>query len=178
MLLLGCYSLMPNLEPDLPEVIAAVRGVGCLTALDSAGGGGALQPLDRILPHLDYYVPSLGEAQNQTGIDEPEKIIDVFRGCGAPGVLGVKLGIDGVLLSAEPGRYTHVSIVDPPGDVVDTTGAGDSFYAGLLTGVLRGLRIADAGKLGAAAAACCVTALGGSSGVRDYAAVAGLAQVG
>ena len=85
MMLVGYYSLMPLLDPDLPEVMAAVRRLGCLTALDAAGAGGALDPLDRILPHLDLYVPSLAEAVSQTGQSDPRKIIEVFRGCGARG---------------------------------------------------------------------------------------------
>ena len=56
----------------------------------------------------------------------------------------------------------------PPGPVVDTTGAGDSFYAGLIAGLAGGLSVADAGRLGTAAAACCVTALGGNSGGRSW----------
>ena len=68
MMLIGYYSLMPNLEDDLPEVLAAIRQTGCKTALDCAGSGGSMQPLDRILPHLDVYVPSLNEASHQTGL--------------------------------------------------------------------------------------------------------------
>ena len=41
----------------------------------------------------------------------------------------------------EPGTGT--------GPIVDTTGAGDAFYAGLLTGLLQGLSLKDAGRLGA-----------------------------
>lgn len=175
MLLVGYYSLMPKLEPDLPRVFEAVRAVGCRTALDAAGAGGTMRPLDRILPHLDVYVPSHAEAKHQTGEDDPRKIIDIFRGCGAPGILGVKLGRQGVLLSAKAGDYVRISICQPPGPVVDTTGAGDSFYAGLLTGLLKGLPLEQAGRLGAAAGACCVTALGGSTGGRDYQFTAQLA---
>jgi sugar/nucleoside kinase (ribokinase family) len=175
MLLLGYYSLMPKLEADLPQVFEALRKAGCQTAMDPAGSGGSLQPLDKILPHLDYYVPSLLEAKHQTGLDDPERIIETYRSCDAPGVLGVKLGTDGVLLSPKADQFTHIKLVDAPGDVLDTTGAGDSFLAGLLSGVLKGMSLEDAGKLGAAAAACCVTALGGSAGVRDYAATATLA---
>ena len=51
--------------------------------------------------------------------------------------------------------------------MVDTTGAGDCFYAGLLCGLLQGRSAADAGRLGAAVAAWSVTAVGGSTGVRD-----------
>jgi sugar/nucleoside kinase (ribokinase family) len=168
MLLLGYYSLMPNLESDLPEVFAAVREVGCRIALDAAGSGGTMQPLDRILPHLDVYVPSFAEASAQTGQTDPRKILDVLRNCGAPGLLGVKLGSKGALLSPAAGEYIDVPSAPPPGPVVDTTGAGDCFYAGLLTGLLRGMSASKSGRLAAAAGACCVTGFGATAGLRDY----------
>ncbi len=175
MMLLGYYSLMPNLDPDLPEVLAAIRNVGCQTALDTAGDGGALQPLDRILPHLDVYVPSHNEARHQTGHDDPQKIVETYRSCGAPGLLGVKLGSQGALLSPAAGQYISIDCVSPPGPVVDTTGAGDCFFAGLLSGLLRGLDVTEAGRLAAATGACCVTGYGATAGLRDYPETARLA---
>jgi sugar/nucleoside kinase (ribokinase family) len=168
MMLLGYYSLMPNLEDDLPEVFAAIRARGCQTALDAAGSGGTMQPLDKILPHVDVYCPSRSEATHQTGLTDPRAIIDAYRACGAPGLLGVKLGSQGALLSPAAGEYVEVPCVTPPGPVVDTTGAGDCFYAGLLTGLLRGLLPSDAGRVAAATGACCVTAVGATAGVRGY----------
>ena len=168
MLLLGYYSLLPNLESDLPEVFAAVREVGCRVALDAAGSGGTLQPLDRILPHLDVYFPSFAEAAAKTGQSDPQKILDVFRNCGAPGLLGVKLGGKGALLSPAAGEFIDIPCARPPGPVVDTTGAGDCFYAGLLTGLLRGMSPLEAGRLAAAVGACCVTGFGATAGVRGY----------
>ena len=176
-ILLGYYSLLPHLEPDLHDVLARLRARGCRTALDAAGDGGAMQPLDRILPQLDVYVPSLAEARHQTGEDDPRRIIEAYRGCAAPGILGVKLGVDGVLLSPTPGEFVDIPIVEPPGKVIDTTGAGDSFFAGLLAGMIRGLDIESAGRLGAAAAGCCVTSVGGSTGGRDYEFTARLAGI-
>ena len=179
MMLLGYYSLMPNVERDLPEILAAIRKSGCRTALDAAGSGGSMQPLDRILPHLNVYVPSRAEALHQTGKDDPREIIDIFRACGAPGLLGVKLGSQGALLSPAAGEYVHVPCVPPPGPIVNTTGAGDCFYAGLLTGLLRGMTPHEAGRLAAAAGACCITALGATAGVRNFqetARLAGLAE--
>ncbi len=177
-MLLGYYSLMPQLETQLPEVFAKLRGVGCMTAMDAAGDGGTMDPLDKLLPHLDVWVPSRAEAEHQTGLTDERKIIDAYRDCGAPGVVGVKLGgTAGVLLSGRRGEYVHAPSCKPPGEVIDTTGAGDSFYAGLLTGLLHGLPLVDAGRLGCAAAACCVTALGGNTGGKslgDTKAVAGL----
>jgi sugar/nucleoside kinase (ribokinase family) len=175
MMLLGYYSLMPNLERELADVLAAIRQTGCQTALDAAGDGGALQPLDELLPHLDVYVPSLAEARHQTGKSDPQAIIDTYRGCGAPGLLGVKLGSDGALLSPRTGQYLKIEQVAAPGPVLDTTGAGDCFYAGLLTGLLRGQTIEQAGRLAAATGACCVTGLGATAGLRDYTETARLA---
>jgi len=177
MMLVGYYSLMPNLEGDLAEIMAAIRKTGCQTALDTAGEGGTMQPLERILPHVDVYVPSHAEASHQTGHEDPQQIIETYRACGAPGLLGVKLGTKGALLSPAAGQYLAIDCVPPPGPVVDTTGAGDSFFAGLLTGLLRGLDVGRCGRLGAAAGACCVTGLGAAAGLRGYAETARLAQL-
>ncbi|NBC10842.1 MAG: hypothetical protein GVY24_03790 [Planctomycetes bacterium] len=177
-LLLGYYSLLPNLEGELAEVLRRVRGAGCMTAMDAAGDGGTMHPLEDLLPHLDVWVPSRNEAEHQTGESDPRKMIERYRGCGAPGVVGVKLGgAEGVLLSDKADSFVHAPSCDPPGGVVDTTGAGDSFYAGLLVGLLGGESLEDAGRLGCAAAACCVTAMGGNTGARSLAdcrALAGL----
>lgn len=175
MMVVGYYSLMPNLEGDLPEVFAAVRRSDCLTVLDAAGHGGGMQPLDRILPHLDVYVPSRAEAAHQTGETDPKKIIDTFRQCGAPGLLGVKLGSEGALLSPAAGQYVKIECVPAPGPIVDTTGAGDCFYAGLLAGLLKGMSVEQAGRLAAATGACCVTGMGATAGLRNYHETARLA---
>lgn len=165
-MLMGYYSLAPQLDEELPEVFAAIRETGCLTALDAVGDGGAMQPLDRILPHLDIYVPSLTEASGQTGESRPRKIVERYRDCGAPGLLGVKLGADGAILSPKADEFITINALPPPGSIVDTTGAGDAFYAGLLTGILRGMSVKDSGALAAAAGACCITGLGASAGMR------------
>jgi sugar/nucleoside kinase (ribokinase family) len=105
-------------------------------------------------------------------------MIQAYRDAGAQRLLGIKLGERGALLSPRPGEFIDVSVVKAPGQVVDTTGAGDCFYGALLAGVLRGLSPAEAGKLAAAAGAYCVTGLGATSAIRGYdetARLAGLA---
>jgi len=175
--LFGYYPLMTRLQDDLPEVFAAIRETGCLTAIDAAADGGTMDPLARILPHLDFYVPSEHEAEHQTGHSDPRKMIAAYRDAGAPGLLGIKLGMRGALLSPRLGEFVEVAVVPAPGPVVDTTGAGDCFLGGLLTGVIRGLSPADAGRLAAATGACCVTGVGGSSAVRGYDETARLAGI-
>jgi sugar/nucleoside kinase (ribokinase family) len=177
LLLLGYYSLLPELGPELPDALRRIRETGCQIAFEDAGAGGALAPLARILPHVDLYVPSYAEARRQTGASDPREIIATYRTHGATGVVGVKLGSRGVLLSPRMGQWVEVNVCRPPGDVLDTTGAGDCFYAGLLAGILKGLSIEEAGRLGAAAAACCVTALGGYTGTRDWEFTSKLAEL-
>jgi len=174
-MLLGYFSLLPNLESDLPEVLAAIRSVGCMTALDAAGEGGTLETLAPSLPHLDFYVPSHKEASHQTGETDPEKVLAAYRAAGATELIGVKLGTDGALISPRPGDLHEISAVVPPGDVVDTTGAGDAFFGGLISGILRGMSPSDAGRLAAATGACCVTGLGATTALKDYPETASLA---
>jgi sugar/nucleoside kinase (ribokinase family) len=134
-------------------------------------------PLAPVLPHLDLYVPSFAEAHRQTGEEDPRKIIAAFRDAGAAGFLGVKLGSRGALLSPKPGEFIEIPAAKPPGPVIDTTGAGDSFLGGLLTGLLRGLGVEEAGRLGSAAGACCVTCLGATAGIRNYEETARIARI-
>jgi sugar/nucleoside kinase (ribokinase family) len=176
-MLLGYYPLLPSLIDDLPSVLAELQAMDCLTALDAAGDGGEMGPLARLLPHLDLYVPSLAEARHQTGEEDPRKILAAYRAAGAAKLIGVKLGSRGALLSPAVGEFVDVPAISPPGPIVDTTGAGDCFLGGLLAGLLGGMSAADAGRMAAAAGACCVTGLGATTAIRDFDATARLAGV-
>ena len=176
-MLIGYYPLMTRLQQDLPEVLAAIRETGCLTAMDAAGDGGTMEPLAQILPQLDFYFPSVAEAAHQTGEAQPQAMIAAYREAGAAGWLGIKLGERGAIVSPPSGELIEIAAVSPPGPIVDTTGAGDCFYAGLMTGVLRGLSPRDSGKLAAATGACCVSGLGATTAIRGYDETARLAGI-
>ena len=120
-------------------------------------------------------MPSYGEAVQQTGQTDPEAILAAYRRSGAEGLLGVKLGSEGALLSPAAGEHVRIAPARPPGPVVDTTGAGDCFYAGLLAGLLNGLDAEQAGRLAAACGALCITGKGATAAVGDYTQTARLA---
>jgi sugar/nucleoside kinase (ribokinase family) len=165
--LVGYFGLLPALEPTIGEAVAFLRGLGCQVALETGGSGGALAAIAPGLPHVDLYVPSLDEAVHQTGLADPRAIIDCYRTHGAGGIVGVKLGSRGTLLSPRAGEFLEIPCIPAPGPVADTTGAGDSLLAGLITGILRGMPLEQAGRLGAATAACCVTGVGATAGLRS-----------
>ncbi len=173
-ILIGYYALLPRLEPVLHEVLDIIQQTGCKTALDCAGGGGDLSPLDRCLPYLDIYIPTLHEAQSQTKLDNPLDMLHKYRDCGANGILGIKLSENGVLLSPAAGELLEIPSVTPPGPVVNTTGAGDSFYAGLICGLTRGMDLESAAKLGTATASWCITGLGAIEKLQDFETTIGL----
>jgi sugar/nucleoside kinase (ribokinase family) len=165
---LGYAGLLPALEPDLAAAAAAIRGVGCRVALETAGSGGSMAHVGPALPYVDLFVPSLDEAVAQTGCRNPEEMIQTYRSHGATGVVGVKAGTQGTLLSPNVGELLAIPCLKPPGPVIDTTGAGDAFLAGLIAGLIRSMPPSEAGLLGAATAALCVTASGATAGLRSY----------
>jgi sugar/nucleoside kinase (ribokinase family) len=166
--LVGYCGLLPALEPVLAEALATIKATGCRVAVETGGSGGSLAHLAPALPYVDIYVPSLDEAVHQTGLSDPKEIIGCYRRHGAAGIVGVKLGTRGTLLSPAAGELIEIPCVPAPGPVVDTTGAGDSLLAGMLTGILRGMPLREAVLLGAATAACCVTGLGATAGLRSF----------
>lgn len=167
MLLIGYLSLLPELEPSLPEVLQLARRLGCQTVLEAAGSGGDPEVVKACLPLVDCYFPSHQEAIQETGESDPVRILSAYRDFGCQGVVGVKLGADGAIVSDSPGETTRIEPVNPPGKVVDTTGAGDCFLGAFLTGMLRGMDCQDAGRLAAAAGAGCVTRYGAQDGLLD-----------
>lgn len=177
-MLIGYYPLMTRLQSNLPEVLAAIRKTGCLTAMDAAGDGGTMDPLRDILPHLDFFVPNESEAAHQTGETDPRAMVATFRRAGAVGLIGIKRGHLGAVISPDGDEVFEVAAAKPPGPVVDTTGAGDCFFAALLAGILRGMSPVDAARLAAAAGAICVTGLGATTAIGSFeesARLAGLA---
>jgi sugar/nucleoside kinase (ribokinase family) len=168
---IGYLGLLPGLEPDLGAAVERAQQAGCLVALETGGAGGTLEQLTPALPHLDLYVPSLDEAVHQTGLTDPHAIIRRYRELGARGIVGVKLGTKGAVLTAADGdeqKQVTIPCIVPPSPVVDTTGAGDAFLAGLLTGLLREMPLRQAGLLAAANAAYCVTGYGATAALRDF----------
>lgn len=104
----------------------------------------------------DYFLPSLEDAQQFTGLQTPDAILDWCFAAGARKVL-LKLGAGGVIV-ADSERRTVI-----PGhtvNAVDATGAGDCFAGSLLARLALGDDVLAAARYANAAAALTTTGYG------------------
>jgi len=109
----------------------------------------ALAELERLLPHVDYFMPSVGEAFALSKTDSLDAAADFFLGIGAGAVI-VKNGGAGSYVSLGGERKALGAYDIAP---VDTTSCGDSYCAGFIAGLDRGLAPLDACRFATAVAA-------------------------
>ncbi|QOV88261.1 carbohydrate kinase family protein [Humisphaera borealis] len=164
---IGYFGLLQKLVPDLPACLAELRKAapGVKIAFDTVNPPGTRAELDPILPHLDLFAPSRTEAAGLTGETDPKRMVASFRRQMPRGIIGIKLDAEGCLL--DDGDHA-VFVPACKVDVVDTTGAGDSWFGGLLTGLIKQMPLEQAGRFANRVAADCCTALGASAGIRSF----------
>lgn len=160
------FFLVPGLARELPGVLARARERGATTSLDTNW-----DPAERwegvaeCLPHLDALLPNAQEAlalARALGDDPADAVAAAVALARRGPVVVVKDGADGGFAASPDG-----SVVRAPGlvlDVVDTTGAGDSFDAGFLAAWLEGRPLADAVRWAAVAGSLSTRGAGGTGG--------------
>ena len=104
----------------------------------------------------DYFLPSLEDAQQFTGLKDSDAIVDWCLDAGARQIL-LKLGRDGVIV-ADATRRVHVP--GYPVEAIDATGAGDCFAGSLLARLAAGDDVLAAARYANAAAALTTTGFG------------------
>jgi len=133
------YFLQPSLARQLPELLVWLRGRGVTTSLDSNWDPDEQwASLRDVLPNVSVFLPNDEEALAVASAIASHPIDSLDDAGAVLSALGcrviVKAGAAGGIAYEDGGRSAHA-----PGlvlDVVDTTGAGDSFDAGYLAAVL------------------------------------------
>jgi sugar/nucleoside kinase (ribokinase family) len=164
---LGGLAIMPTFDKNLAKIVRAMKKAGANVAADTAinnryAAKDWRKLFDGSYEYLDILFPSEYEAHALTGEKDPEKICAAFRKRGVK-IAGVKLGEKGSALMTDEGFF-RVPIYKVK--CIDTLGAGDSFMAGLLAGMVNGLSPVDAAKLGSAVSAHCVQSVGATTGIK------------
>lgn len=164
---IGYFGLLPALTPELPELLAELRVAAprTLIALDTVNPPADRALLYPILPNVDVFAPSRSEAVALTGQTDPKQMVAALRKHMPRGLIGIKLDAEGCHLDD---GHRAVFVPSAKITVVDTTGAGDTWFGGLLTALVRNMPLEQAGRLANRAAADCCTALGASAGVRSF----------
>jgi sugar/nucleoside kinase (ribokinase family) len=119
--------------------------------------------LAECLPQVDIFMPNEGEALAIAGDPSASAAARRLRNLGATCVI-VKRGPDGCLILDEDGER-QLPAHDAP--VVDTTGCGDAFCAGVIVARCAGWPIDEAARLGCAAGALNMRGLGSDAGARN-----------
>ena len=160
--------VMPTFDGEqTARVLAAARAAGVTTCMDTVFNDRIKDYMPIIgpcLPHLDMFLPSIEEAERVAGTAEPAQIVRRLHEAGV-GIVAVKLGPEGSYVFGE-GEEAYVPSYRVK--AVDTSGAGDCWVAGFLTGRLRGWSLVESARFGNAVAAHCVQAFGCTAGVRGF----------
>ncbi|MGI6004718.1 MAG: carbohydrate kinase family protein [Christensenellales bacterium] len=156
-------------EP-LGDLLKRAHENGCTTSMDTVTYyGDAMAALAPCLPHLDIFLPSHYEISVMAGgIDDPLELKEFIRPYGVK-IFGLKMGGDGIFVT----DYKQDIFMKPMyrGTPVDTTGAGDSCFAGFVSGFLHGFTLEQCAQLAMAQAAQIVGAMGANLGVKPRAEV-------
>lgn len=151
------------------ELLKRAKEAGVTTAFDSVWdpSGRWMEIMEPGMPYTDYLLPSYEEATMMAGgRTDPTDIAKYLQDKGAK-VVGIKMGEQGSYLRAEDG--TEIRVPSLPVPAIDSLGAGDSWVAGFLAGLSRGWNLEQCVRFGNATGACCVTALGATTGIRSFA---------
>lgn len=112
-------------------------------------GEAGVEYVKSIIGKIDIVKPSEDDAERLFGKDIPEKQIEKFLELGAKLVI-LSLGKDGAIVSNGKENIRFKTLAT---EVVDTTGAGDAFWSGFYTAIIKGYTVKEALSLGFAVSA-------------------------
>ncbi|CAL9048073.1 unnamed protein product [Musa banksii] len=170
------------LQREIPDrvniqVAQAAKGAGVPVILDAGGKEGPVP--DELIKLVDIFSPNETELARLTGMPTEtfEQISHAAKRIHEKAVkkVLVKLGAKGSALFIE-GEDPIVQPIIPASEVLDTTGAGDTFTAAFAVALVECKPMKECLKFAAAAASLCVQVKGAIPSMPDRAAVVELLQ--
>tara|TARA_B110000902_G_scaffold87831_1_gene104409 strand:+ start:261 stop:1142 length:882 start_codon:yes stop_codon:yes gene_type:complete len=156
------YLLMQNETNLLAEAFELAQAKGIKIVLNPAPMTDNIKDLP--LAKLDTLIVNQGEAEALCGATDIDQMTQQMAALAPQTRVVVTLGGDGAMLLAN-GEVTHMN--SPSVDVVDTTGAGDTFVGYFLAGVAEGMNDHDALQRACLAGSIAVTRQGAITAIPD-----------
>ncbi len=158
------------------RILSYAKEHGVATSVDllAPGALGSFEQIAAALPYVDHLLPNEDQVLGFSG--EPDLVTGARKLLDAgAGLVAVTCGAEGALLVTAEGteKVPAFSV-----DVVDTTGCGDAFSAGFVTGMGLGRTPYESAVLGSAAAALVAQGLGSDHGDFDLATADAFAATG
>ncbi len=173
----GAALIVDGLDADGggERLLRAARERGLHTSLDTSWDStGRWHRVEAYLPYLDVFCPSLAEARCASGREAAEDVATWALDRGANAVV-IHAGDAGAYVGSRDFSGWLPAFRVP---VVDTTGAGECFDAGLVYGLVAGWPIERATRLACAVGAIATTKAGALGGVGTLDAALDLVESG
>jgi sugar/nucleoside kinase (ribokinase family) len=163
----GGIGLMNRMDKGRnTELAQKAQAGGAITTVDIfAGSPDDLPAVARVLPHTDYFMPSIEEAHALTGRTDLDGTSQYFLDRGVACCV-FTLGADGAYYHHKDGTSFTVPAFEI--DVRCTCGCGDAFDAGFAVALCKGMDPETSVRFAQATSALNATGLGSQAGVRDF----------
>lgn len=163
---LGGTGLLKKLDGSVSaELLKDAKENECITTWDLIGATeSTIDIVKPLLPHIDYFMPSIEEASIMCGLDDPEDIAKYYLDRGVKNCV-LTMGEKGSLFMSETEK-----IITPAFDinVIDTTGCGDAFDAGMIVALIKNLDLETSLKFATITSGLVATGLGSDAGIISY----------
>lgn len=125
------------------ELAKHARSLGTVTSIDLDN---LVPGLDDLLPNIDILITSAEVPARMFGIDDKVESIKALQARYGSAVVGITLGEEGSIMLCD-GQVIRTHGYPVPSGCKDTTGAGDSFRAGFLYGLLTGCSVEESARM-------------------------------
>ncbi|MEC9403067.1 MULTISPECIES: carbohydrate kinase family protein [Stappiaceae] len=164
---LGGTGLLAKLDGEpSARLLAEAKKRGRTVTFDLLGANeNTIDLLLPLLPHVDYFMPSIEEARLISGAGDIQEAGRFFLDRGVKQCV-FTLGGDGVCFMDHKGEFVRQPAFEI--SVVDTTGCGDAFDAGFITALHHKMDLKTALNFAQASAALVATGLGSDAGIKSF----------
>lgn len=164
---LGGTGLLRKLDgPASVTILKEAKARGRVTTFDLiAASAETAHLVTPLLPYIDYFMPSIEEAQDMSGQKGPVDCANWYLDKGATCCV-FTLGGDGAYYAHRDGTRLKSPAYDIK--VVDTTGCGDAFDAGMIAALHHKMDVETSLRFAQASAALVASGLGSDAGIESF----------